>query len=173
MSYKVNCERISPDMIPYLDGRATVQEQRIVEAHAALCPDCRRRVEEFRTLLGVLDEMPVLLPSGAFDARLRARVAEEPPASWFSWLTPAPRIAFALALLLALFVWIGKFQPPADMSANALQSEQDYHAIKDLDVLENYDVLKSFDALSELPVAVPQKPAPAKPDSDRDKDGHI
>ena len=51
MNYKTNCERISSELIPYLDGRANAAEQSAVESHAAVCPACRERIEEFRKLL--------------------------------------------------------------------------------------------------------------------------
>ncbi|MFZ0037953.1 MAG: zf-HC2 domain-containing protein [Candidatus Acidiferrales bacterium] len=170
MTYKVNCERISSAMIPYLDGRASAAEQSAVESHAAVCPECRERIEEFRKLFGVLNEMPLIEPSGAFDARLRERISAEPRRNVFDWFMPAPRLAFALAMLLALSVWMGKFQQ-ADNSVATSQSEQDFHVIKDLGVLENYDVLKGFDALSELPVSTQE---PAQPQQEQpQKDGQI
>jgi len=168
MSYEVNCERISSALIPYLDGRASAAEQRAVEAHAAICPACHERIEEFRRLFGVLNEMPAIEPSAAFNARLRERLAAEPRPNFFRWFLPAPRLAFALAMLLALFLWMGRFQPVDTATA---QSEQDFHAIKDLGVLENYEMLKSLDALSELPVAA-QEPANA-PQDQQQKDGQI
>jgi anti-sigma factor RsiW len=170
MNYKVNCERISSALIPYLDGRANTSEQSSVEAHAAVCADCRERIEEFRQLYSVLNEMPVVQPSVAFAARVREHIAAEPQRNWFQWLMPAPRLAFALAMLLALSVWMAKFQS-SDNSATSAQSEQDFHVIKDLGVLENYDVLKGFDALSELPVSTQP---PAQTDQDQQpKDGQI
>jgi len=83
---------------------------------------------------------------------------------------PAPRLAFALAILLALSVWMGKF-PTAENAVATAQSEQDFHVIKDLGVLENYDVLKGFDALSELPVST-QEPEQTQQDQ-QPKDGQI
>jgi anti-sigma factor RsiW len=170
MNYKTNCERISSELIPYLDGRANAAEQSAVESHAAVCPACRERIEEFRKLFGVLNQMPAIEPSAAFDARVRERISAEPRGSLFDWLVPAPRLAFALAILLALSVWMGKF-PTAENSVATAQSEQDFHVIKDLGVLENYDVLKGFDALSELPVAT-QEPDHSQPDQHQ-KDGQI
>jgi anti-sigma factor RsiW len=169
MNYQLNCERISSALIPYLDGRASVAEQRAVEAHAAVCVACHERIEEFRRLSGVLNEMPAIEPSPAFNARLREKIAAEPRPGWFWWFAPSPRLAFSLAMLLALSVWMGKLQP-VDNSVATIQSEQDFHAIKDLGVLENYDVLKSFDALSELPVAA-QEPSDAP--QEQQKDGQI
>ena len=160
MKYETNCERITESLISYLDGRAKAAEQREVEAHAAVCAACKTRIEEFRRVSVVLDELPVIAPSGAFDAHLRQRIADEPHPSRLGWLIPAPRLAFSLACLLALSVWTASFEPRLPESpANSAQSEQDFRLIKDLDVLENYDVVKNFDALSELPAAQPSSGA--------------
>jgi anti-sigma factor RsiW len=114
-----------------------------MEAHLAACAACRLRVNEFRAVTGLLDELPQIEPSAAFDVRVRARVAAEPvKQSWWAWFTPSPRVAFAASLLLLGMVWIG---------AN---SNQPSIAQEDLPVLENYDVLSSFDPLTELPQPV-------------------
>jgi predicted anti-sigma-YlaC factor YlaD len=170
-SEKVDCQKVSASLIPYLDGRATVNEQTLVESHVAVCAACRTRLQEFSRLFGVLDELPPMQPSPSFDARVRQRISDEPRSSWFGWLLPAPRLAFSLAVLLGLFTWMGKFQAtPVDNTATTAttQSEQDFRAIRDLGVLENYDVLQGFDALSELPVPPPK---PATEDQDNGDGG--
>lgn len=173
MKYEMNCERISESLIPYLDGRASAAEQRDVEAHASVCAACKTRIEEFRCLSAVLDEVPRMQPSGAFDARVRQAIAAEPRAGWFGWLVPAPRFAFALVCLLLLSVWTSRIEPKvSEATAGAAQSEQDFRLIKDLDVLENYDVVKNFDALSELPVAQ-QNQTRTDNNQNEDQNGHI
>ena len=69
----MSCGRMEKQMLPYVDGRLKVSEQRAVEAHLADCAACRLRVNEFRAVSGLLDELPQIEPSGAFDARVRAR----------------------------------------------------------------------------------------------------
>jgi anti-sigma factor RsiW len=153
------CEDISKQLIAYLDRRANSADRNEVEAHLATCSGCHERAEEFRKMFGVLDALPTVEPSLGFDARLHARIAEEPRSRWFGWMLPHPRLAFALALLLALSVWTGDL-PRATSNgetATAATEQQDFEAIKDLGVLENYDVLSKFDALSE----VPAEPSPA------------
>jgi hypothetical protein len=109
----------------------------------------------------VLEEMPISEPSLGFDARLRQRIAAEPRHHfWEGWL-PAPRLAFAMSMLLVMSAWIARL--PLDVPT-ASKTEEDYHMIKDLRVLEDYDVLSNFEALSELPPsAAPQLPAPTQP----------
>src|SRR5437660_1318061 len=101
----MNCGQMENRLIAYLDGKANRTERREVEAHLAACAACRTRAEEFRLLCGVLDEVPMKEPSPAFDARLRARLAAEPPRrSFWAWLAPSPRLAFAASMLLVGWV---------------------------------------------------------------------
>ncbi len=147
----MNCKQMENRLIAYLDGRASDAERRDVEAHLAACVAYRTRAEEFRRLWEVLDEVPMQEPSPAFDARLRARIAAEPPRpSWWAWLVPSPRLAFAVSLLLLLLVWISS-RPPAVVPGLSATSEAEFKMIKDLPVLEDYDVLANFEPLSELP----------------------
>jgi anti-sigma factor RsiW len=132
-------------ILPYVDGRLKASEALEVEKHLAACPACKLRVNEFRAVTGLLDELPVIEPSKAFDLRVHARVAAEPvKQSWWAWFMPAPRVAFAASLLLLAMVWIGTHS-----GNNAPQIAQD-----DISVLENYDVISNFDPLTELPPPV-------------------
>ncbi len=154
----MNCAEMDIGMIAYLDGKAGDVERHEVEAHLAACPVCAARAREFRALWGVLDGMPVEEPSLAFDVRLRARIAAEPARrGLWSWV-PAPRLAFAVSLLLLLSAYISSRPqqvPPAPPAPP--NPEAEFRMIKDLRVLEDYEVLANFEALSELPA----KPAPA------------
>jgi anti-sigma factor RsiW len=151
----MSCGRMEKQMLPYVDGRLKVSEQRAVEAHLADCAACRLRVNEFRAVSGLLDELPQIEPSDAFDARVRARVAAEPvKQSWWTVFAPSPRAAFAASMLLLATIWIGSrpvnqlnTNNPAGTSAQAIDPN-------DLPVLENYDVLANFEPLTELPQPV-------------------
>lgn len=155
----MKCEEVSKQLIAYLDRRANSADRLEVEAHLAGCSACHARAEEFRKLWGALDEAPLVEPSPGFDARLRQRIAAEPGPRWFRWLVPQPRLAFSLALLLALSAWMVRMPAPAMHNGDA-----DFEAVKDLGVLENYDVLSKFDALSELPDTNLQQPAATQED---------
>ena len=154
----MNCERMETVLIAYLDGRARDDERRDVEKHLSACAVCRTRAEEIRRLWGVLDEVPVIEPSPAFDARLRARIAAEPRTPWFAWLVPSPRLAFSTALLLVLGAWISTMPPVrVENQAAPAPSDEEFKMIRDLPVLEDYEILADFEPLGELP-----KPAAKK-----------
>jgi anti-sigma factor RsiW len=141
----MSCSRMENKILGYLDGRLKESERLEVEKHLAGCAACRLRVHEFRAVSSLLDELPVIEPSPAFDLRVHARVAAEPvKQSWWVWLMPAPRVAIAAAMLVAATVWVGTH------SKNQPQIAQD-----DIPVLENYDVLSNFEPLTELPPPVP------------------
>jgi anti-sigma factor RsiW len=164
MTTMKKCEEISKQLIAYLDRRANSADRNEVEAHLAACNACPARAEEFRKMWGVLDTLPVVEPSLGFDARLHARIAEEPRSRWFGWMVPQSRLAFAMALLLAVTVWMGNMPSVNSGEGSTAGSEQqDFEAIKDLGVLENYDVLSKFDALSEVPAETSPADQQAQP----------
>jgi hypothetical protein len=144
-------------LLGYVDGRLKENEQHEMEKHLAACPACTVRINEFRAVGGLLDELPQIEPSAAFDVRLHARIAAEPvKQSWWSWLGAAPRVLVAASMLLLATVWVGR--RPLDHTDTANSSGGDETQImqdQDLPVLENYDVLANFEPLTELPQAVP------------------
>jgi anti-sigma factor RsiW len=146
----MSCSRMEKQMMPYVDGRLKASEQREVEAHLATCAACRVRVNEFRAVSGLLDELPQIEPSGAFDARVRARVAAEPvKRGWWEVFAPSPRAAFAASMLLLATVWIGSRTQDNPLTADDIENIN-----QNMSVLENYDVISDFGALSELPQPV-------------------
>jgi anti-sigma factor RsiW len=152
----MSCSRMEKQMLPYVDGRLKVSEQRAVEAHLADCSSCRVRVSEFRAVSGLLDELPQIEPSGAFDARVRARVAAEPvKQSWWAVFAPSPRAALAASMLLLATIWIGSRPGPTvpGNSQNVVVNPANIDP-NDLPVLENFDVLANFEPLEALPQPV-------------------
>ncbi|HTQ85305.1 MAG TPA: zf-HC2 domain-containing protein [Candidatus Solibacter sp.] len=154
----MNCERMESRLIEYLDGRASVRERREVEAHLAECGACRARAEGFRGVWRVLEETPAPEPSAWFDAKLRQRIAAEPPPGvWSSriaaWL-PQPRLALASLALIVVGIWAGTAtgpEPPAPVATGpvAMSEDQNFRMIKNMRVLENFEILKDLNAVNE------------------------
>ena len=151
----MGCSRMEKQMLPFVDGRLKVNEQREVEAHLAGCAACRVRVNEFRAVSGLLDELPQIEPSGAFDARVRARVAAEPvKQSWWAVFAPSPRAAFAASLLLLATIWIGSRPGNVNVPNGGPNGPTALIDPNNLPVLENYDILANFEPLEDLPQPV-------------------
>ncbi len=137
-------------ILGYVDGRLKENERLEMEKHLVTCAACRVRVNEFRAVNVLLDELPTIEPSAAFDVRLQARVAAEPAKqSWWTWFAPSPRVAFAASMLLLATVWLGSRPPDFPLSAADVDNIN-----QNMSVLENYDVISDFAPLSELPQPV-------------------
>jgi len=103
-------------LVEYLDGRAKPAERRAVEEHLAVCSGCAIALRISRALWGALDDLPVISPSAVFDASLRARIAAEPAHCGFWGRLPTPRLAFAVAALVAMSVWMASLPRGYDRS---------------------------------------------------------
>src|ERR1700680_4478337 len=104
----MSCSRMETRLLEYIDGRLKEKEQREMEKHLAACSGCNVRVNEFRSVSSLLDELPQIEPSAAFDVRVHARIAAEPvKQDWWAWLGAAPRILVAASMLLLATVWVG------------------------------------------------------------------
>lgn len=152
----MGCERMESRILGYIDGRLKEGERLEVEKHLAACAPCRVRVEEFRAVSGLLDELPIIEPSPEFDTRVHALVAAEPvKQGWWAWLHVSPRAAFAAAMLLVGALWLGFYQRPnAPPLPWSNQQVADEAMMQDLPVLEDHDLLSNFEPLKELPPPV-------------------
>jgi anti-sigma factor ChrR (cupin superfamily) len=149
----MSCTKMESRILAYVDGRLKDSERADLEKHVAECAACRVRVNEFRSVGELLDELPMIDPSPAFDLRVRARVAAEPvKQSWWAWMRPSPRIAFAASMLVAAIVWVeyGSQPPPLPISAD----EANVGVMQDISVMEDHDTLANFEPLKELPAPV-------------------
>jgi anti-sigma factor RsiW len=151
----MSCSRMEGKILGYVDGRLKEGERLEMEKHLLACGACQLRVNEFRAVNVLLDELPMIEPSGAFDIRVRARVAAEPAKqSWWAWMTPSPRAALAASMLLLATVWIGSQKLDNSLSAGDIDNIN-----QNLPVLENFDVISDFGPLSDLPQPVqPDEP---------------
>jgi anti-sigma factor RsiW len=146
----MSCGRMEKKIMGYVDGRLKEGERLEMDKHLSACAACRVRVNEFRAVNVLLDELPKIEPSSAFDVRMQARVAAEPAKqSWWAWFAPSPRVAVAASMLLLATVWLGS--RPAESSLSAADVEK---INQNMQVLENYDVISDFSPLSDLPQPV-------------------
>ena len=162
----MSCEKIASRMLGYIDGRLKESERVEVERHLASCSPCALRVEEFRAVSGLLDELPVIEPSPEFDTRVHALVAAEPvKKDWWAWLRVPPRIALVASALLVAALWLGFYGPgqKQNLPWNGNTQVADEQMMQDLPVLEDHDVLANFEPLKELP-------PPAQNPTDDDED---
>lgn len=157
----MSCERMESRILAYMDSRLKDSERAEMDKHLAACPVCRVRANEFRSVSDLLGELPMVEPTPAFDVRVRARVAAEPvKQSWWAWMRPSPRIAFAASMLLLAMLWIG-YRKEAVTPLPISPEEADASMMQDISVIEDHDTLANFEPLKELP-----PPVEATADSD-------
>lgn len=148
----MSCAKMESRILGYVDGRLRESERLDAEKHLATCAACRLRVNEFRAVSGLLDELPVVEPSPSFDARVHALVAAEPvKQDWWAWLRVSPRVAFVASMLLVAALWIGFYQRSPVIPPEFNQQEADAQMMQDLPVLEDHDTLTNFEPLKDLP----------------------
>ena len=63
----MSCQKMETRILAYVDGRLKEGERAEVEKHLEGCAACRLRVNEFRAVGDLLDELPMIEPSGAFN----------------------------------------------------------------------------------------------------------
>ena len=78
----MSCNWMENRILPYVDGRLKENERREVETHLESCTACRLRVNEFRAVSGLLDELPAIEPSAAFDLRVHAAAVVAQARCW-------------------------------------------------------------------------------------------
>src|SRR5260370_8303936 len=143
----MSCGRMENKILGYVDGRLKEGERLEMEKHLSTCAACRVQANEFRAVNVLLDELPMIEPSAAFDIRMQARVAAEPvKQSWWAWFAPSPRVAFAASMLLLAMVWLGS--RPADSSLSTTDIDQ---INQNMQVLETYYLISEFAPFSDLP----------------------
>jgi len=161
----MTCNSLESRALEYLDGKLALSERSAVEAHLAVCADCRQRVQSFASVMGLLDEWPGIQPSPFFGTRLAARLKEEAvSSSWWQafWqekvgspLHPSPRPLFALALAVVMVSATVVLQySPAPLGSpqpgGPLAAGDELPLYQDLPLLEDYDVLRNFEVLQVL-----------------------
>lgn len=148
----MSCTKMENKIVAFVDGRLKESERLEVEKHLTTCATCQLRVNEFRAVAELLEELPQIEPSTAFDVRVRARVAAEPvKRGWWTLVMPSPRVAFAATALLGAIIWIGS-KGPQPLFDNP--KEADAQMMQDVQSLDDQDVISNFEPLKDLPQPV-------------------
>jgi anti-sigma factor RsiW len=106
----IGCDQAAILIERRLDGEASPQDDALLDAHVAGCPSCAALVEAETTLHAELAaRFGGAMPSPAFAAAVRVRVAAEPAptAGWIPDALNAAGLLLSAALLVPLAVWWG------------------------------------------------------------------
>jgi len=138
----MDCKRFRKQHLAYLDDTMPGDEMAAAQHHVMVCNGCAAHDTLVRRSLMVARSMPVLEPSAAFQARLRARLAEcrdecydgRTAMAARSALLHAPRsaasrnrrvaVAVAASAMLGAFVWQGWRAPAPELSMHPVIASQ-------------------------------------------------
>ena len=70
----MRCQDIMELLSPYLDGALTAEEREAVRLHVARCPRCSAELEELRACVGMLKELPLIVPPAEFRVGLMKKL---------------------------------------------------------------------------------------------------
>src|SRR5450755_2587016 len=126
-----DCKTLDRFAAPYVDGELEAAGRAAVNAHLAVCPPCRSRLDAEQSVRELIHARQSSLCAGAASDALRARCAAAreapaaapaprvvPPPSWRARLTP-----YALAATLVLIVGGAFVYQLTDRSARVMAAE--------------------------------------------------
>ncbi|MCL4441245.1 MAG: zf-HC2 domain-containing protein [Firmicutes bacterium] len=70
----MHCQEVLEMLSPYLDGVLDPAEHAAVQDHLACCPSCSAELEELRSCLSLLQELPDVAPPAGFRAGLMVKI---------------------------------------------------------------------------------------------------
>lgn len=113
----MQCQVVLEILSPYLDGLLDPAEHAAVEKHLAHCSSCRLELEELRSCMSLLHDLPELSPPAGFRAGLMEKIDKLPTPTevpvqkrWFDRVTQVTRhswyrtAAVAAVMVMALGV---------------------------------------------------------------------
>jgi anti-sigma factor RsiW len=116
----MDCKKAERLFLLSLDDRLGLEDADLLKGHLEGCPSCRRKAEEYRTIVRLVRPRAVPEPLPYFKERFMAGLREKEKAApaliWVKWAHRA--VAFSLAAFLFFGAGILLFQPqePRELS---------------------------------------------------------
>jgi anti-sigma factor RsiW len=140
-------EQLDEELVAYLDGELSAEQNQVVEQRLSSDPDYRERLRELEKTWDLLDELPAGEPTQSFTQSTLELVLSEDTQLQLkkrrtSWTLPLRVLAFS-ALPLALF--------GSAFAATRYWQNQPYRQLlQDLPVIENVDMFTKVEDLRFL-----------------------
>lgn len=146
------CENQMDALISYGSGALSASRRETLERHLNDCEICRRAVDARKTVWDALDAYRAFEPSGDFDRRLYARIAEEARQPWwriplsryftpFGFRAAAPVAAACIAICAAFIFRVPEPAPARPVAVeHRINVDQVERTLDDLDMLKQLTV---------------------------------
>jgi len=72
----MKCEQVSELLSAYIDEMTSEKETKALEAHLAQCADCRKELDDYRLLRGIMQQLESPLPPDDFSTVVQKRLQE-------------------------------------------------------------------------------------------------
>jgi predicted anti-sigma-YlaC factor YlaD len=158
----MDCLRIKKLIPVYLDHALDTEEQRRVEAHLRICPDCRAEAHAVQKSWEMLAELQEIEPDPNYMARFWRGV--EVQTAWYEKVIRAAQEVFvhrrwapalagaAVAVLVVTLVTVQYLQKPPAVMILAELNEVELEMVENIDLVENYDVIRDIEFFSDLEI---------------------
>lgn len=70
----MNCNEVRDNLSLYLDDELSEEEKMLIEEHFKNCPECSKELEEYRTVIRMLNELPDEEPPAGYCKRLHEKL---------------------------------------------------------------------------------------------------
>ncbi|MBI4299691.1 MAG: zf-HC2 domain-containing protein [Chloroflexi bacterium] len=110
---------------PYIDGRLSQKDERLVDEHLSQCAECRRELEELRNTVQLLQRLPAVAPARSFavsESQVRARSAETSGSPLGTLRLATAALVLLLALVVAGDLWRTSTPAPRQAAPSAVQA---------------------------------------------------
>ena len=116
----MDCKKAERSLLLSLDGRLAPKEAALLQDHLERCLSCRRKGEEYQTIIRLVRPQTVPEPLPFFKDRFLARLREKdksaPALIWVKWAHGAVALSLAAFFLFGAAILLFQPQEPRELS---------------------------------------------------------
>jgi anti-sigma factor RsiW len=116
----MDCKKAERLLLQSLDERLASEEAALLQGHLQGCPSCRKKGEEYRTIIRLVRPQSAPEPLPYFKERFLARLREKEKSSaaliWVKWAHRAVAFSLAAFLLFGAAILLIQPQEPRELS---------------------------------------------------------
>ncbi|MFB6367644.1 zf-HC2 domain-containing protein [Paenibacillus elgii] len=99
----MNCEEALPLLHEYLDGSLEGREAAVLKEHLLVCPDCRKRLQQFEKVEALIHAWPPQkVPEGLTERIMQALPPVKRQNPWYRWIRKHPAASVAAVFFLVM-----------------------------------------------------------------------
>lgn len=118
----MRCKKAEKYLSMALDGRLSSKKSDALGQHLNTCPECRRKKEEYRSMLNCMQSSEFPAPSPYFITQLKPRLCQiyRPEILWKKWALRAVPVSLLTIILLAAVIVFAPPSPNPELSQSEI-----------------------------------------------------